>query len=275
MNKLAQECLSDSDKFPMLEKHRHYLIKSILEQETFSSIRHLTEKLNTSTSTIQRDINKMSKRGEITKIRGGAGLNDCDIQIKKATHAACDFDNTERNETIKLIAKRAVELCKNGDSIIIHGGNVTYPMTEYLANLNLKILTNSLSLAKNIIENSESQVTLTGGEIYREQGIILSAYEKDSTEYYRGTMVFMGCSGLGKFGVMETDPVLNRSGQKLKNQAEKFVLLADSSKVGKLIDFVFCPLSEVDILITDSKVDQAQIKYFESHGIEVIIAEVA
>ena len=80
-------------------------------------------------------------------------------------------------------------------------------------------------------------------------------------------------AGIGKFGVMESDPLLIRSEQKLKKQAEKLVILADSTKLGKRSNFVLCPLSDVDILITDSKASDADIKYFEDNGIEVIVVE--
>lgn len=235
---------------PMLEKHRQQLIKDILDQQQFASVRSLTEKLNASEATIRRDITKMSKRGEINKIRGGAESINGAPKKKHISSSPFMVDKTKRAATKKLIAKRAVELCSDGDSIIINGGSSTYMMGEYLSELELNILTNSFVLANYITENSDNQVTLPGGEIYREQGIILSSYETDSTEYYHGTMMFMGTPGIGKFGVMESDPLLIRSEQKLKKQTEKLVILADSSKLGKRSNFILCPLKDVDILIT-------------------------
>ncbi|MCF2946963.1 DeoR/GlpR family DNA-binding transcription regulator [Paraglaciecola aquimarina] len=257
----------------MLEKHRQQLIKDILDQQQFASVPDLTKKLNASEATIRRDITKMSKRGEINKIRGGAESINGEPKKKHIASSAFIVDKAKRVNTKKLIAKRAVELCENGGSIIINGGSSTYMMGEYLANFSLNILTNSFVLANYLSEHSDIQVTLPGGEIYREQGIILSSYDRDSSEYFHGTMMFMGTPGIGEFGVMESDPLLIRSEQKLKKQTEKLVILADSSKLGKRSNFVFCPLSEVDILITDSKADPELIKYFEKHDIEVIVVE--
>lgn len=257
----------------MLEKHRQQLIKDILDQQQFASVPDLTKKLNASEATIRRDITKMSKRGEINKIRGGAESINGEPKKKHIASSAFIVDKTKRVNTKKLIAKRAVELCENGGSIIINGGSSTYMMGEYLADFSLNILTNSFVLANYLSEHSDIQVTLPGGEIYREQGIILSSYDRDSSEYFHGTMMFMGTPGIGEFGVMESDPLLIRSEQKLKKQTEKLVILADSSKLGKRSNFVFCPLSDVDILITDSKADPELIKYFEKHDIEVIVVE--
>lgn len=273
MNKSLGKTENDGQALPMLEKHRQQLIIEILEHSQFASVRSLTQQLNASEATIRRDITKMSKRGEITKIRGGAEVINEEKTKKQISSTSFSIDKTKREKTKKLIARRAVDLCSDGDSIIINGGSSTYMMGEYLSKLQLNILTNSFVLANYITENSDNQVSLPGGEIYREQGIILSSYESDTTENYRGSMMFVGTPGLGEFGVMESDPLLIRSEQKLKKQTEKLVILADSTKLGQHSNFIFCPLSEVDILITDSNADPSLIKKFESQNIEVLVVD--
>ena len=273
MNKSSESIANDEHALPMLEKHRQQLIVNILEQRQFASVRSLTQLLNASEATIRRDITKMSNRGEITKIRGGAESISKMKKKKNISSSSFILDKTKNAKTKKLIAKRAVELCANGDSIIINGGSSTFMMGEYLDKLQLNILTNSFVLANYISENSSNQVSLPGGEIYREQGIILSSYESDTTENYRGTMMFMGTPGVGEFGVMESDPLLIRSEKKLKKQTEKLVILADSTKLGQQSNFIFCPLTEVDILITDSNANPKLIKTFEEQNIDVIVVE--
>lgn len=86
-------------------------------------------------------------------------------------------------------------------------------------------------------------------------------------------MMFMGTPGVGEFGVMESDPLLIRSEKKLKKQTDKLVVLADSTKLGQQSNFIFCPLNEVDILITDSNADVGLIKKFENQGIDVILVD--
>lgn len=273
MNQNNQKNDQFKPALPMLEKHRQQLIKDLLDQQQFASVRDLTEKLGASEATIRRDITKMSKRGEINKIRGGAESINGEPQKKHISSSAFIIDKTIRADTKKAIARKAVSLCQEGDSIIINGGSSTFMMGEFLAELRLNILTNSFVLANYITENSDNQVTLPGGEIYREQGIILSSYETDSTEHYRGEFMFMGTPGIGRFGVMESDPLLIRSEQKLKKLTEKLVILADSSKLGKRSNLILCPLSEVDILITDTDADPELIDHFERSGIEVILVE--
>ncbi|MCM2680700.1 DeoR/GlpR family DNA-binding transcription regulator [Echinimonas agarilytica] len=275
MEKSYLDIIKINKELPMLEKHRQQLIKNILDQQQFASVKNLTEKLNASEATIRRDIRKLSLNGEIKKIRGGAESINKDSKNKHILSSPFFVDKEKNSTTKRLIAKKAAELCVDGDSVIINGGTSTFMMGEYLSNVHMNILTNSFVLANYLTEQTDHQVTLPGGEIYREQGIILSSYEKDSTENYFASMMFMGTPGIGKFGVMESDPLLIRSEQKLHKQAEKLVILADSSKLGTRSNFVVCSLDEVDILVTDSGACPELIKCFKEHGIEVIIVEKA
>jgi DeoR family ulaG and ulaABCDEF operon transcriptional repressor len=85
--------------------------------------------------------------------------------------------------------------------------------------------------------------------------------------------MFMSTPGISDTGVMESDPLLIRAEQKLMKQADKLIVLADSSKLGKRSNFIFCPLSDVDVLITDSNADPKLVRQFEAQGIEVITVE--
>jgi DeoR family ulaG and ulaABCDEF operon transcriptional repressor len=263
----------------MLEKQRQQLILDILVEQQFASVRSLSSQLDASEATIRRDITKMAANGQLNKIRGGAevmgehAVKSNRPQVKGSVFWA---DKERHASNKRLIAERAVELCEDDEAIIINGGSSTYMMGEFLINRQMSVLTNSFVLAQYLSENSSNQVTVPGGEIYRKQGIILSAFENDTIQHYHGTKMFMGTPGISEQGVTESDPLLIRAEQKLKKQADKLIVLADSSKLGKRSNFIFTPLSEVDVLITDSNADPDIIRRFEAQGVGVItVAAVA
>lgn len=260
----------------MLETQRHHLLLELLDEQRFASIQDLSKQLNASEATIRRDVTKLAKDKLLLKIRGGAQALESSAagSSKKHLKGSVFLADTEtRADKKALIAAKAVSLCEEGESIIINGGSSTFMMKDALAQRRLNILTNSFALAHELTEHSENQVTLPGGEIYRKQSIILSSFDNDTIPYYHGTKLFMGTPGIGEFGVMETDPLLIRAEQKLKKQADKLIVLADSSKLGKRSSLILCPLDEVDIIITDSDADPSYIELFKRHGIEVIIAD--
>jgi len=260
----------------LLEKQRHQLFLDLLDERQFVSVPEMAELLKSSEATIRRDIIKLSKQNQIQKIRGGAqALDKQGLESRRPTLKGSAFllDKEKQAGVKRLIAQKAVELCEDGESIIVNAGSSTYMMSEFLAERSLKILTNSFFLAQDLAVNSDNQITLPGGELYRKQGIILSSFENDTIQYYRATKMFMGTPGIGHYGVMESDPLLIRAEQKLRKQAEKLVILADSSKIGARSNFIFSPLHDVDILITDKKTDDKAVGLFEREGVEVIIVD--
>ena len=65
------------------------------------------------------------------------------------------------NETINIaqkraIARAAVELCKDGEPIIINGGTTTYQMVHYLTGRRLPVFTNSFAIAEHLLHNSRN-----------------------------------------------------------------------------------------------------------------------
>ena len=246
----------------------------ILAENQFATVRDIADQLNASEATIRRDINKLANNGLLHKIRGGAESVAGRPKVTRPL-AGSNFlaDRQRQSGSKRQIARRAAELCKDGDSITINGGSSTFMMGEFLTEHRLSILTNSFELAHFLVENSDNQVSVPGGVIYRKQSVILSAFENDGIEYYHSSKMFMGTPGIGDFGVMEADPLLIRQEQKLKRQAQQLVVLADSTKLGNRSNFVFCPLDEVDILITDSEADQKYLDLFREREIEVIVVE--
>ncbi|MDC8831939.1 DeoR/GlpR family DNA-binding transcription regulator [Alteromonas gilva] len=258
----------------MLEKQRHQLILDILDETTFVSVRDLCTQLDSSEATIRRDLNKLADANKLKKIRGGAQvLEDRSVASFKLSGNAFLVDRERNVDTKRMIAKAATELCEDGESIIINGGSSTFMMSEFLTERRMNILTNSFVLAHELLENSQNQVTLPGGEVYRKQSIILSSFENDTTQNYRGSKMFMGTPGISEFGVMESDPLLILAEQKLRKRADKLIVLADSTKIGVKGNLIFCGLDEVDTIITDSNAAPEALDKIRQRGINVVVVE--
>lgn len=259
----------------MLEKQRQLAILEILESRQFADVRTLCRELLSSEATIRRDIHKLSSEGKLKKISGGVEFapgNRISKPPRQIAGGSFLNDIGKHTANKRLIAKKAVSICSDDDFITINGGTSTYMMGEFLCKRPINVLTNSVPLAKLLSEHGESQVSLPGGEIYREQGIVLSSFDIDLLKGYRGSKMFMGTPGINHMGVSEADPLLIRAEQNLRKKSEKLIVLADSSKIGRQEQFIFCPLEEIDILITDREADRKFITKLEKQGVEVLIA---
>lgn len=71
---------------------------------------------------------------------------------------------------------------------------------------------------------------------------------------------------------MEADPLIIQAEQKLIGQADEIVLLVDSTKFENRSSLVLCPLSRIDVLITDEGISDRAAAMIEAADIKLIVA---
>jgi DeoR family ulaG and ulaABCDEF operon transcriptional repressor len=256
----------------MLEAERHRVILKLVQERSVVSVTELVDLLDSSEATVRRDINALSESGQIRRVRGGAES----LTPRHETHlAGMPF---EMSRGIGAPQKRAIARCaagliQDGESIIINGGTTTYAMVEFLQNRSLDILTNSVPVITALVAGSRNRVVIPGGTIYREQNIVLSPFENDTIGHFWGQKLFIGCYGINRSGVMETDPLIVQAETKLLQRADEIVVLADSRKFAQRSSIIVAPLERVSTLITDWGATPEDLKIFRSAGIRVIIAQ--
>ncbi len=117
---------------------------------------------------------------------------------------------------------------------------------------------------------------MPGGEIYREQGLVLSPYERDTMlDHFYAARMFTGAQAIRPQGLIETDPVLIKAEQKLLRQAERLVVLVDGGKFAPRGSLILCALQRIDLLVTDSSAPPEALAMLRDAGVEVAVVEVA
>lgn len=256
----------------MHEKERHRLIVSAVQEKPVVTVQELVDLTDSSEATIRRDIAALHVQKRLRRVRGGAealtppqfiGLAGRPFSVNETLHAAQK----------RAIARAAVGLCGEGESIIINGGTTTFQMVHFLASRRMTVFTNSFPIAEHLLKHSKNTVMLSGGTIYREQNIILSPFENDVSRNFYARRMFMGAQGVSSLGVMENDPLVIQAEQKLIDQAEELVLLVDSSKFARRSSLILCPLERVSTVITDNQAPEEAIAMLQAAGVRVEIAE--
>lgn len=256
----------------MHESERHRLIVSAVQAKPVVTVAEMVEMTEASEATIRRDIATLHMQKKLRRVRGGAeavappafpGLAGRPFAVNQSHYAPQK----------RAIAKAAVELCADGDPIIINGGTTTFQMVHPLANRRCQVFTNSFPIAEHLLKHSKNTVMLSGGTIYREQNIVLSPFENDVTRNFYARRMFMGCQGIAPVGIMETDPLIIQAEEKLIGQAEELIVLADSSKFAGRSSLILCPLERVDTVITDERIEDRHAALLESADVRLIVAQ--
>ncbi|MGE3832350.1 MAG: DeoR/GlpR family DNA-binding transcription regulator [Parvibaculaceae bacterium] len=255
----------------MDENERHHLILDALKERPFATVKDLLDILDVSPATIRRDIAKLHDQGAVRKVFGGiataAERRDAPDRL-----SALPFSENQMLavEAKRAIAREAEALVHDGDALIIHGGSTCYLFATRLARRNVKIFTNSMPLAARLWEGV-CHLTLAGGELYREPGILYS--EKTGEPDFYASKLFLGAQGIGPNGAMESHPLIVRESLRLMTRADEVVLLADSRKFSIRARHEVIPLSRIGTLITDDGLSDEHAKMLADAGVRTIIAK--
>lgn len=250
---------------------RDRIIIDAIAERGFASFRELDRLLDASPATIRRDLDRLQRLGRLVRVRGGArgpeaGGND--RLLGTPFH-----ENVDRMAAEKArIGRAAAELCAPGSSIIIDGGTTTYRMCRHLGHLGLQVLTNSLHIVSALLPQPNTRVSVPAGNIFREQDIILSAFDDDGTSSIRAVSMFMGAAGIGPYGLMQIDPLLMQAERRLLARADSLIVLVDSSKFNQTAGHRLVPLERISVLVTDSGLAPAHRAMVDAAGVRLVLA---
>src|ERR1700759_3345767 len=152
----------------MLKEERHDFIIKSLKSNRSVKLGELSEALAVSEDTIRRDIEGLAKNGLLTKVRGGA--------IPHSPNAHSFQERINVSETEKgIIARKALQLVKPGDTILLDGGTTTYALAGLL-DIPLTVVTNNIPIAVLLGGRKDLEVIITGEKILSDSMVTAGTY---------------------------------------------------------------------------------------------------
>jgi DeoR family ulaG and ulaABCDEF operon transcriptional repressor len=223
-----------------------------------------------------QDLDRLETSGVITRVRGGAKLNGWE-EVAAANErplSGVPFHENigGRSREKAAIGRLAATLCKPGESVIIDGGSTTLQMCPHLEPLGLNVLTNSLHIVSALLPQARTKISVPAGSLFREQNIVLSAFEDDGMSRYQASKLFIGAAALGKHGLMQSDALLVQAERRLLARTGEVIVLVDSSKFEAPAGHVVCDLGQIDVVVTDQEISPQTRRLLEDHDVKVMIA---
>lgn len=257
-------------------KKRH---KDILEILKYSiqevKVDELAAELEVSAVTIRRDLEFLEKEGMLIRTHGGAIARNESI-LSSAFKKKTKTNLKEKRE----IAKAAFKLIKEKETIILCDGTTTYQIASLLKEspLQLRVITNDLNIALELTNVKQMETILIGGKLtgYHSVGGHLGEKVVESIHNNVSSIdrAFIGADainledGLTVFG-KEDISIVNVMA-KLGNEV---VAVVDHTKFGNAKFIPLLSLEEVDVIITDSGIEEEDVEAYRSQGFSIIVAE--
>jgi len=115
---------------------------------------------------------------------------------------------------------------------------------------------------------------LTGGVMYPRHGVLLGPMVETMLKSIHAKTLILSPAGIRDGTVYNQNMLLVQAEQRMMQQAQEVVLLADSGKFGQQALSGLCALSDIDVVVSDSNLTAEQRNQVRSAGCELIIAEV-
>ena len=233
-------------------------ILDLLSSTGFSSVSDLADSLNVSEMTIRRDLDKLESEGHIRRTHGGA-ITEARTQIE------LDYKARQRRQAQakEKIGKLASNLVVNGQSIFIDAGTTTLAMAKHLRTLkSVKVVTNSLPVQVELMDNRNVEVILTGGHVLTHTMSLIGTLAQENIANMRFDWAFLGTGGIDiKRGLthstMEEIPIKKVAAE----SATKVAVLATHSKFGYNALSLFMPIDKVDTIITNQPIPSLPVDF--------------
>ena len=231
----------------MLTEQRYEIILKLLEEKNSITVAEVKDLLNTSESTVRRDITALHNAGKLVKVFGGAVA--CDRTV--ITHEPTVEQKAEVNvEAKQLVAAKAAALIQPEDFVYLDAGTTTACMLSFLTEISATFVTNAVAHAKTLAA-AGFRVYLVGGELKGSTEAVVGNQALMNLQSYHFTKGFFGTNGLTRKSGCTT-PDANEAAVKAAamEQCRECYVLCDSSKFDNISSVTFADFYRSTI-ITD------------------------
>lgn len=229
----------------MLTEQRYDIILKLLGEQKSVTVTELKELLDTSESTVRRDITALHKAGKLMKVFGGAVALEQSVTTYEPTVAQKIELYTDEK---RRIARAAAEMITDADFVYLDAGTTTGYMIDYIQASKASFVTNAVSHAQKLAAKG-LKVLLIGGELKSSTEAVIGSQAMKNLGEYHFTKGFFGSNGItSEEGYTTPDANEALVKQMAMEHCRNRYMLADKSKFGIVSSVTFFPFEGAQIL---------------------------
>jgi DeoR/GlpR family transcriptional regulator of sugar metabolism len=250
---------------------RRTLILQQVGELGFSSVTQLASRLDVSEMTIRRDLELLANQGRITRHHGGASVEADAVHLEIPFYSRRKVHYQEK----ALIGRRAAQLIHPDEVIFLDNGTSTLEIVPHLSQERLTVITNNLPALHLLAKKRNINLQCLGGELLPDNQCFIGPQAVAAVQKLYADVAVMATTGLSiERGLTNRVGVEAELKTAMIANAGRVILLMESAKLNHQTLYRVCDLKEVDVLVTDSGMPDADIRSIEACGVQVLVAEV-
>ena len=256
----------------MYAEERQRMIVTLALRHDRVAVTELAQRFDVTTETIRRDLDVLDRRGILRRVHGGAVPAE---NVRLVETAVADREPAFSVQKGR-IAQAALPFLPAGagSTVLIDSGTTTARFAAAMGgNQQHTVVTNSVPIASQLALLQGGPVHLLGGRVRGLTQATVGGETVEALGRLSCDVAFLGTNGLSvDHGLSTPDSDEAAVKRAMVRAARRRVVLADSSKVGAALLVSFAALKDVEVLVTDSGLQEADRHQLVNAGLEVVVA---
>ena len=199
-----------------------------LSHDKFVRLDDLVSLLDTSESTVRRDLDELESERKLHRVHGGAELPHS-LQ-EEFTNQQKSIKNIQEK---MQVARKAASLISNDDVIFVDAGTTNELLLGYLNQDNLTVVTNSIHHAAKLVDKN-IQTIIIGGHVKKSTDASIGAVAYEQIKQLNFDKAFLGINGIDEEFLTTPDMEEAVIKKTVIKNARKSYIVTDSSKIGRV-----------------------------------------
>jgi len=250
----------------MFAEERKLKIIDLLNQNKKVTVTELVHLFNVSSATIRSDLRELDDKGQIIRTHGGA-IIESGAGFEPDTEQKRDSNLAAKQQ----IARIAIELIHDGDTVIFDTGTTTLELAKLLSQGHrVTTVTNDFEIARVLEDMNSISILMLGGEVRKKFHCTVGTAGINLLAQLSVDKAFMGTNSLSISKGASTPNLQQAEIKKaMIASAKKVILLCSNRKLGKDSFAHFLSLDQIDTLVME-QIDDNEKFEFEERGIKVL-----
>jgi DeoR family transcriptional regulator, aga operon transcriptional repressor len=230
---------------------------------------HLADEFRVSSATIRRDLQVLEDQKLLSRTHGGA------VAVDVAYELPVRYRVGQHRAEKLLVAQQAARLLPRGQLTLgLTGGTTTHILARLLAErMDLTVVTNALNIAAELALRPRLKLIMTGGVSRTQSYELVGPIADQALAGLNIELAVVGVDGISARGGLTThDDIEAHTNATMIRRADRVMVVADGSKVGRNCLARICPITDVTTLVTDDSADPDGLDAIRRAGTEIVVA---
>ena len=242
-----------------IHERKREIVEHLNQHNGIASMNYLCKRLYASRSTIRRDLLSLEEDGILKRSHGYVSLI-----VKSAKESPIGMRQIENQDKKQSIAKKTDSLIKDGMVIFLDSSSTVCQLAPILkTKQNITIITNGINIANELSHAQNLTCFLCPGVLKHQSLSIVGEFTSEFIKNFHAELAILSCKAIRENGVSEGDDSQGLVKKSTMENADKTILLCDTTKENAVGFFKTSDFDKLSCLISDASFSPSLQKILE------------